>query len=119
MSRLRSFLYRAHGLFRRQRIETELSEELQTHLEELIERNLAAGMSPDEARSATRRAFGGMAQIAERARDERRSAGLEHLTRDLRYAAQALRKHPSFTLTAVLTLAFGIGVNAALFTLYN
>jgi hypothetical protein len=74
MPRLTAFLHRVGGLFRRRSIEAEMSEELRAPLDALTERSLAAGMPPEEARYAAMRAFGGVAQIAERARDERRSA---------------------------------------------
>ncbi len=96
-----------------------MAAEMQAHLDELAERNVAAGMAPEEARYAARRAFGGVEQIKEEARDERRWGWLEQVGQDLRYAVRALARSPSFTITAMLTLAFGIGVNAALFSLYN
>jgi hypothetical protein len=74
MKTVRAMLVRLAGLFRRKQLESEMNEELRAHFDALIERNLAAGMSLDEARHAALRTFGGVAQIAERARDERRSA---------------------------------------------
>src|SRR5688572_24277663 len=94
--RVRSALHRLRGLLRRRTLETEMNAELRAHLDGLIERNVAAGMAPDEARYAALREFGGVAQIAERARDERRSAWGEHVMQDLRYAVRQLRKTPAF-----------------------
>jgi macrolide transport system ATP-binding/permease protein len=119
MKTLRAMFVRLVGLFRRQRHEAEMNEELRGHLDGLIERNVAAGMSPDEARYAALRAFGGVAQIAERARDERRSAWGDHWLQDLRYAIRQLRKNPGFTTVVVLSLAFGIGTNVAIFSLID
>lgn len=106
-------------LLAKRRLEREMAAEMQAHLDGLAERHIAKGLSPEEARYAARREFGGVEQIKERARDARAFIWLEQMGQDLRYATRALARSPAFTITAVLTLALGIGVNAALFTLYN
>jgi predicted permease len=100
-------------------MEGELDEELRFHIEKEIEQNLARGMAPDEARRAALVEFGGAERIREECRDVRGVRLLEDLLQDLRYARRVLTKSPAFTLVSVLSLALGVGVNAAVFGFVN
>jgi hypothetical protein len=106
-------------LLRRTQAEHELDEELRYHLEQQTEQNIRLGMNPEEAGCAARKAFGGVEQAKERSRDARGVRWIEDLSQDLRYGARMLMKQPGFTLTAALTLALGIGVNTAFFTMFH
>jgi macrolide transport system ATP-binding/permease protein len=110
---------RLRSLFRRAQVERELDEELQYHLERQIEEHIAKGMTAEEARYAALRALGGVERRKEECRDMRRVRWIEELMHDVHYWLRTLRKNPGFTAVAVLTLALGIGVNTALFTIFN
>jgi len=119
MSWPRVFAARVRGLVFRSRLDSQLEDELRFHLEMQAEDNVRIGMNPAEARYDAARRFGGMESVKEEYRQHRTFAAIETLFRDMRYAARTLGRNPAFTLVAVMTLALGIGVNAAVFTVTN
>ena len=86
MNNLRQFLFRVRGTFRKRKMEADMAAELQEHLELRIERNIQNGMTPDEARYAGMRSFGGIEQLKERCRDQRGLLWLENVGRDLQFS---------------------------------
>ncbi len=98
---------RLRGLFARKKSDGELEAELCAHLEMHAEENMRRGMSPDEARLAAKKEFGGVEQAMETYRDARGLPFLETFVQDLRYGVHGLVKTPGFALIAILTLALG------------
>src|SRR5678815_3887101 len=112
-------LLRLRALFFRRRIEEELREELDFHLEMQARKNLGRGLDETEAGRQARVKFGSIDRASEECRDERGISFVETLIKDVRFGIRMLRKSPRFTAVAVATLALAIGANAVVFGLFN
>jgi predicted permease len=104
-------------LLGRERLERELDAELSHHVSEEARRLEREGVSPEDARRQALARFGGIEPIKEQARDARGTRWIEDLSRDVRYAFRMMRRSPMFTAAAVISLAVGIGANAAIFSI--
>jgi predicted permease len=110
---------RLRSLFRRNRVEAELDEELRFHLEYQVQENLARGLPPGEARREALLAIGGIEQRKEECRDTRGIGALTDFHKDFAFAGRTLFRRPAFALTAAITIALGIGAGTTVFSVVN
>lgn len=107
------------ALLTRRARERDLAEELQLHLDRETERQMSMGLSADEARAAALRLFGNVELLKEQSRDARGTRWVDEVRQDTHYALRDMRRRPLFAALVIATLAIGIGVNSAAFTVVN
>jgi predicted permease len=119
MSAIRLVIARVRALFRRDVIADEIREELQFHLAMRADEYAQRGLDAGEARMLALRRFGNIAVIQDRGYDVRGAGVLDTMVQDVKYGVRQLRRQPAFTIVAILTLALGIGVSTALFSVID
>jgi putative ABC transport system permease protein len=109
-------LRQLRSLFRRQKLDAEMTEEMRAHVDLQMERNLAAGLKPDEARYLALRQFGNVVAVQEACRERRSGRWLGEFIRDFQFGVRGLVRSRGFAAVAVLTLALGIGATTSIFS---
>ena len=119
MTRLQIFLCRLWALARSRQKDRDMDDEISSHLAEAAEEYIRQGLSPEEARRAAQRSFGGVTQTKEVYRQVRSFMWLDDVLRDVRHALRTLRRSPAFSLAAAATLALAIGANTTMFSVLS
>jgi predicted permease len=117
--RLRAFAARVLGIFAPRKRDSDFDEEMQTHLQLLVDRFVAQGMSREDAAAAARRQFGNTTLLQDDRRELRTLVSVEDLGRDLRYALRSLGRSRAFTAVAIATLGLGVGASTAIFSVID
>ena len=115
---MKEFLTRLRFFFSCRRRD-ELDEELQFHLEQATQTNIAEGMTPEEARRHALITFGGVERTREQAHEQHPRWLLDMVMQDIRYELRGFRRNPLFTITVIATLALGIGAMTAVFSVVD
>jgi putative ABC transport system permease protein len=114
-----SWISRVANVFRSSGVDRALDDEIRFHIESRIDELVAAGMSREDAEMTARRQFGNQLRVRELSRDIKLMPSGEELVRDVRHGVRALRRSPILASVVILTLALGIGVNAAIVSIVN
>ena len=119
MNPTRSFWIRILNLFRRSKLESDLTEQLETHRQMIKDDLIKGGMEPSHAERKAREAMGNDVMVRELSRDEMFSRFIDEGIRDIRHGFRSLAQHKGFTMVAAISLAIGIGANTFIFSLTN
>src|SRR5262245_44916909 len=115
----RDLKLRIRALITPARVERDLQDELSFHVELEARKLIDQGLHPDQAWAKARARFGSATVVADECRDERGTAFVDNTVRDVRFALRSFRRAPLTAFTIVTTVAIGLGVVAALFTILN
>ena len=116
---IRIGFHRLRSIFRQGAVDREVSREIAFHVDLLVQEYIAAGMRPEEARRRACQTFGNPALLEEQCRDQRRVSWVRDIRQDVVYGVRTLRRTPGFAVVAAVSLALGIGANAAVFSVLN